>query len=307
MLTKNRGSQTINTGSSTTFKENGQSSVSMSNVTVGENVNTSGVWDSTSNTVAASSVTIVVKTGSITGSLTAISGTSLTVTASGTNATLYTVDASNVKKVDRRYGASTNLSALQVGDILTVRGVINGTNVAASSVRDMSLQARSGTFVGTISALGGDGSSFTLQSKQRGSQAVNTTSSTVFKQGSQAAGFSSLAVGQTLTVSGVWDRTNSNITAVRVAIKVASTNITGTLSAITGTGLTVVAGSTTYSVDASKAAVLYKGGRKGSLSILQANDQVQVRGQMVSGSTGIAATYVRDLSQTYTATSTPQQ
>ena len=132
----------------------------------------------------------MVKTGTITGDLTAISGTILTVTTSSTSPTIYTVDASNVKKVDRRYGASTDLSALQIGDTLTTRGVINGTNVAASSVRDMSLQAHNGTFVGTVSAV--NGASFTLQSKARGNQTINTTSSTVFKKGTASSSLSIL-------------------------------------------------------------------------------------------------------------------
>ncbi len=148
LASKNRGAQTVNTDSSTTFKELGQTSVSMSNITTGENVDVSGVWDSTASTVAASVVTIVVKTETITGTLTSISGTTLTVTSSGTSSTTYTVDASSVKKIARRYGASTTLSELQVGDSLQVRGLVNGDNVTASTVRDMSLQARSGHLCG---------------------------------------------------------------------------------------------------------------------------------------------------------------
>lgn len=303
LLTKNRGSQTINTTSSTTFKENGITSASISNVTVGENVETYGVWDSTNSTVAAAGVTIVVKTETITGALTAINGTSLTVTTSSTSPTVYSVDASNVKKVDRRFGAQTDLTALQVGDTLQIRGVVNGSSVIASTVRDMSLQARYGTFVGSVTSI--SGSSFALQSKDRGSQTINTTSTTIFKQGSQTATISNLAVGQTVTVSGVWDRTNSNVTANRVTIKVSSLGITGVLQSISGTTLTVLSNSTTstpgttYTVDASKSTFYYKGYKKGDITILQTNDQVNVRGQMISGTSSITASYVRDLSQTY--------
>jgi len=307
LASKQRGNQTINTDSTTKFKESGQTSVSMSNVAVGENITTSGLWDSTNSTVAATNVTIVVKNEYVTGTLTAINGTSLTLTASTSSATVYTVDASNIKKVLRRYGADTTLSALQIGDTLQVRGIVNVDNVTASTIRDMSLQARSGTFTGTLSAI--NGTSFTLQSKDRGAQTINTTASTTFRLGTASTSMSSLAVGQTVTLSGVWDRTNSNVTATRVTIKVASTNVSGTLESVSGTTLTVMASTTaatTYTVDASKAVVSYKNGRKGAISILQTNDQVTVRGQMVSGSTDITASSVRDLSQTYKApVSTP--
>jgi Domain of unknown function (DUF5666) len=301
LATKNRGNQTINTTSTTIFKESGLTSVGMGNITVGENITTSGVWDSTSNTVAASKVTIVVKTGTISGTLTNISGTTLTVTASGTSLSVYTVDASNVKKVDRRYGASTDLSALQTGDTLSVRGVINGTNVTASTIRDISLQARKGTFVGTVSGAV-NGSSFAIQSKDRGSQTINTTSSTIFKEGSAGSSLADIAVGQTVTVSGVWDRTNSNVTATRVTIKVGSLSVTGTLGSLSGSTFTVTtASSTVYSVDATNARVTYKNGHKGSVSILQNGDSVVVYGKSVSGSTNIIATLVRDTTRVYSA------
>ncbi len=299
LQTKNRGSQTINTTGSTVFKKAGQTDTGgLADVAVGQNVVVSGIWDSTANTVAATTVSIIVQTKTISGQLSAVSGTSLTVTASGTTVTVYTVDVSNVNKVARRYGASTDLTALQIGDILQIRGTVNGTNVVATTVRDMSLQARSGTFIGTISAI--NGNSFTLQSKARGDQTINTTSTTVFKQGSATVNISNLAVNQTVTVSGVWDRTNSNVAATRVAIKVAGTSISGTISAINGNILTVVnASSTAYSVDITKAVVTYKNGRKGTLAILQVNDQVTARGQMVSGSANLTAASVRDMTQIY--------
>ncbi|MDR3643351.1 MAG: DUF5666 domain-containing protein [Candidatus Doudnabacteria bacterium] len=301
--TKQRGSQTVYTSSTTVFKERGLASVGINNVTAGENVTAFGIWDSASNTVTASRVTVVIKTGTIAGTLTAVNGTTLTVTAPSSSSTVYTVDASNVKRIDRRYGASTDLGALQVGDTLSIRGNINGMNVTATTVRDMSLQARSGTFVGTVSAL--NGNSFNLASKARGNQIINLTATTIFRQGAASTSASSLAVGETVTVSGVWDRTNSNVTANRVVIKVSALSFTGALGSLSGTMLSVTtASSTVYSVDAAQARVIYKNGHKGDISILQTGDSLRVYGRAVSGSTNVAATLIRDTTRIFTATST---
>jgi hypothetical protein len=166
--------------------------------------------------------------------------------------------------------------------------------------------------VGTVSAVSSP--SFTLQSKARGNQTINTNSTTVFKQDNKTVDFSALAVGETVTVSGVWDRTNANVTASKVTVKMMTLSFIGTLQSVSGTNLTVATSSTVYSVDASKAVIMYKGGRKGDTSILQTNDQVKVIGKAVSGSTNVAASSVRDMSQVYTKpvatplpTATPSQ
>lgn len=304
LATKQRGSQTVNTTSTTVFKEKGQTSISMSNVTVGENVTTSGVWDSTNSTVAASTVTIVVKNGTVTGVFQSVAGEIISMTAKNSSSTVYSVDATNAKLV-RRFGAAMQLSDMQAGDILTVTGIINGTQITAKTIRDQSLQAHNGTFVGTVTAV--NGSSFTLQSKARGTQTINTTSATIFREGTASTSLSNIAVGQTVTVVGVWDRTNSNVTATRVTIKVSSLSITGVLQSLSGSILSVTtASSTVYSVDATNARITYKGGRKGNVSILQIGDSLSIYGKSVSGSTSITASLVRDTSRTYTATTTPQ-
>jgi hypothetical protein len=280
--------------------------VSIANVTTGENVTASGVWDSTSSTTEASTVTIVVKTGTTTGVFqSVVSGEMFSMTAYRSSSTVYSVDATNAQLI-RRYGAAMQLSDMQAGDVLAVSGTINGLSITAKTVRDESLQAHNGTFVGTVGQV--SGSSFVLQSKDRGSQTINITNSTIFREGTASTSSSAVAQGQTATVSGVWDRTNSNVTANRVTIKVGSLSFSGTLGPVSGGILTVTtASSTAYSVDATNARITYKNGRKGSLPILQTGDTLLVYGKSVSGTTSVTASLVRDTSQTYSASSTPQQ
>jgi hypothetical protein len=233
-----------------------------------------------------------------TGTVTAVSGTVVSFTAA--NKSSYTVDTSvGTVKLMRRFGANlVDASSIQVGDKISVTGTLgaDGVSITAASLRDTSLQLRSGTFVGTVSAV--NGTSFTLASKARGNQTVNTTSTTVFKKGTAAAALSDVAANETVTVSGVWDRTNSNVTADKVTIKVATTRITGTVSVVNGTNLTVTdAKNNTYAIDVSKAAFSYKGGRKADISVIAAGDVVAVVGTSVSGSMNVVAKTVRDTSK----------
>ncbi len=244
-----------------------------------------------------------------TGTVSSVSGVSISMT--GTDGTTYTVDASQTKIV-RRYGAAMQVANIQNGDSIQVRGTVTGSSILASLIRDMSVQAKNGAFTGKVTAVSASG--FTAQTG-RGSQAVNTTSATVFKKNGQADsnGLADVTVGATVKFSGVWDRTNNNIAAssVNVIIRMVGINLKGSLTVVSGTALTVAgADGASYTVDASKARFVYKGRHSGDVSILQTGDQVQVVGKHVSGSTNLTASWVRDLSQTYkkpVTTSTSRQ
>ena len=66
------------------------------------------------------------------GAVTAISGTTVTIT-NASNVT-YTIDASNAKVV--KGGASSTIASVATGDNLVVQGTVNGTSVVASSIID---------------------------------------------------------------------------------------------------------------------------------------------------------------------------
>lgn len=76
----------------------------------------------------------------IAGKISALNGTSLTVTTAGS--LTYTVDASNAKILEGNNVVS--ISSISVGDTVLVQGTVNGTSVTASSVIDQQA-ATSGT------------------------------------------------------------------------------------------------------------------------------------------------------------------
>jgi hypothetical protein len=103
----------------------------------------------------ASSTPIITGNGEpvIAGSISAISGDTLTVT-NASNVT-YSVDATNAKIV--KNGTSTALANITTGDNVVIQGVVNGTSVTASSVIDQGTGSHSGTPTTTPSKGGGAG------------------------------------------------------------------------------------------------------------------------------------------------------
>lgn len=77
----------------------------------------------------------------IVGTVTAVDGTTLTVTgrvrpnATTTTATVYTVDASNNVQVFKN-GATSTVSSIVTGDTVMVQGTVSGTNITATVIRD---------------------------------------------------------------------------------------------------------------------------------------------------------------------------
>ncbi len=150
------------------------------------------------------------------GTVVSVSGTDINVKlANGTTVTVHTAGA----KLVRHFGATMMLADIQANDHLLVKGTMTGSEIAATVIRDESLQAKNGTFVGTISTISAADHTFALQSKARGTQQIRVTDTTKYTRKGKAASMSDLAAGQTVRVSGVWDRTNSNVTAKHVDIK----------------------------------------------------------------------------------------
>lgn len=239
------------------------------------------------------------KLRTLSGKITSVSGT--TVVISDTKSVSYTVDATNAKLV-RRFGAKMAVADIQVGDMLTVQGTVDGTNVAAKMIRDMSLQAHNGSFEGSVQTV--NGASFTLKTSKRDRQTINTDSSTVFKKNGKIGALSDVVVGAMVKVEGVWDRANSNVTAktVNVIVKMKEIKISGTLSAKTDTMLTVKdAKGATYNVDITHAHLVRKNGGKSMVSEFNVGDSVQVMGKHQGDSMDVTATIVKDTSITATS------
>ena len=106
------------------------------------------------------------------GTVSAISGTTLTVTSNAQNggtATTYIVDASSATVT--KAGATSTLSAIAVGDTVMIQGTVSGTSITATTINDGVMNRTSGMF-GRQGGQGSQTPQFGTQNSQvsRGSQ-----------------------------------------------------------------------------------------------------------------------------------------
>jgi len=163
------------------------------------------------------------------GSVTAVSGNTITVTDKRTG-TSYTVDAGNatIQKFTPPAGGATpatkpttatiNVSGIAVGDNITVQGTVSGNNIAATKIVDGMMMGRGGFgaregqhgAMGTVSAV--NGNTITLTGKNGTTYTIDAGSATVKKVSDSSV--SNIAVGDTLQVNGSMNGTT--ITATNI-------------------------------------------------------------------------------------------
>lgn len=175
------------------------------------------------------------------GTVSAISGTTLTVTSKmpmrgGTTSTAtpttYTVDASNATVT--KSGVASSVANIAVGDTVMVAGTVSGTSVTATIIRDGIMQGKgfgqgmgagaghvAGTATiqgngqpvvgGTITAV--SGTTLTITNKSNVTYTVNASSATIQKAGATST-VSSIAVGDNVVIQGTVN--GSSVTASSV-------------------------------------------------------------------------------------------
>jgi hypothetical protein len=150
-------------------------------------------------------------TGTWTGTVASVSGNAIAVKTA--NGNTYAVDASNAQ-VMRRSGAATQLSFIMPGQQIQVKGVMNGSIITATSIRDMSLESSS--FTATVRAV--NGNAFTLRIINMGPLTVMIGSQTVITKNGMPATASAIAVGQKVVVKGILDTPNKTVYATSISM-----------------------------------------------------------------------------------------
>jgi hypothetical protein len=158
------------------------------------------------------------------GTVSAVSGDTITVTTkAGPNgtpaATTYTVDAANATVM--KDGATSTLSAIAVGDTVSVQGTTSGDSVTATEIRDGVPQMQKQNPViqgngepvvgGTVSAVSGD--TITITNKSNVSYTVDATNATVEK-GNASSTVGSVAVGDNVIVQGTVNGTSVSASSI---------------------------------------------------------------------------------------------
>jgi riboflavin synthase alpha subunit len=143
------------------------------------------------------------------GKVTAISGSTITISSQkpgNTTSTTYTVDASSATVTKDRDAAST-LSAIAVGDTISVDGTVSGNTITATAIHDGfggpggpgGFGGRGGGAMGTVTAI--NGSTLTVTGKDGGTYTVDASSATVKASGATSA-VSDIKVGDTVMIQG---------------------------------------------------------------------------------------------------------
>jgi|GEM_PF-2114919 len=233
-----------------------------------------------------------------TGTVTRIDGTQLMfITSSGA---YYTVQTQNISLL-RRYGASMEFSEIIKGDKIETQGLLRPDNsIVASYVKNLSLYPHTGTFTGKVGNIYPFASLFTLESKANGIQNVHVNSLVVFKKNNSPATMADLTPGMSVTVKGMWERKNTDLTAKEAAATVRMVDIyfTGTLVMRGETAFTVVGDNNAiYGLDIAKANLQNKSGKPINYLQFNMSDTLRIWGKHVSGSTNIVASKIKDLSK----------
>ena len=184
----------------------------------------------------------------VSGTVTAISGSTITINArqgfsSTTPTTTFTINATNATV--RKNNATSTVSSIVVGDRISAIGTVSGTNVTATSIIDGMMgrgnnddQGNNGNasstapflgngepvIAGTISSISGNSVSITTASNI--AYTVDTTNAKIVKGGS-ASTLSAVTVGDKVLIQGTINGTTVSATTVVDQTKQASKGFIG--------------------------------------------------------------------------------
>lgn len=157
------------------------------------------------------------KKASITGNVTAVDGTTITLQKDGKS---YTVETNNKTQFRRRFWGKGSLEEIQVGDLVNVIGKWTDdtqSTVLARLVRNLSVQKFMGVFFGTVQSLNENG--WVMKTLGRGDQTVVVTETTKYvNRKEETIAQTDITVGHRVRVKGLWDRkvgTITDVTAVK--------------------------------------------------------------------------------------------
>ena len=247
------------------------------------------------------------------GSVTAVSGTTLTVTDA--KGTVYAIDASGAKIDQGLAGSGLNIANVLVGDKVVVTGPVTGTSETAKTINDRSMIGRN-IFTGTVTAVSGSTLSIDTMIKKTKTAYTVDVSAAVLSKGMGSGTTIALAdihVGDRVFAIGSLSGTNIAATSVRDLGTLGMKNkmlpsqaainhgkmFMGTVTAVNGSTITMSGrNKTVYTVDAS-AATFTKGFGKTATTItltdIKVGDRISSSGTLTG--TTIAATSVRDQGQ----------
>lgn len=231
------------------------------------------------------------------GTLTARDGNMLTLLVAGVS---FRIDASSAQ-IKSKTNTVLTLNDLRVNDQLTVKGVwMDGGVIKAAKIEDHSIQARSGSFSGTIGSIATSSQTFVLLTNKQGSKTITWDGSTKMTKNGVSTTMADLRVGGSVRVNGTWNRDNDTVLANKIAISapMVSVHLTGQVKAVSNGVLTVLAtDEKTYQVDTRNAALVFSQYVRMKVADIQVGDSLDVWARGEQGSFVVKAYFIRNLTQ----------
>jgi hypothetical protein len=202
--------------SNASVTKNGQTST-VSSIVVGDTVMVQGTVNGTS--VVATKIYDGVKAGenedknyAVVGTVSSISGNTLTVASKAkpnSATTTYIVDASSAAVT--KGGKTVAISSIYVGDTVQVQGIVNGTSVKATAIKDagvpVTIQGNGQPIVaGKVTAISGN--TITVAANDGGIIYTIDASNAKIIVGNQSSTISSVSIGDNVIVQGTVNGTS---------------------------------------------------------------------------------------------------
>lgn len=206
----------------------------------------------------------------------------------------------------RRNGGRTSMSEIAPGHYIAVEGMLDTSaskpTVIAKVVRDWSVMKMEINPFGVVSSIDATAKTFMLKTQERGVLKVLVSDNTVFTKGSAPATFSTLKVGDMLSVNGLLEQSTNTLQANRIKIRVQDRRVfeggrlkTAYTGSSTPASIVATFGKIDYTVNVSSdTSVLNFRWARVNLSDFKQGDHVRVYG--AADGTTIDATVVRDVS-----------
>lgn len=139
----------------------------------------------------------------------AIDGNNLTVVSKDK---IYTVIVTGQTSLRRKFGSTAKLTEFAVGNILQVQGNKTAeTTIEARLIRNLSIQKKNGTFVGTIESIDVANKKLVLVPVKRAKVTVSIEVGTKIMEREVVKSFADLIIGIKVSASGMWDSSNNTL------------------------------------------------------------------------------------------------
>ncbi len=287
---------TATVSSSTTYSEAGKT-ITLADLKVGETVALHETRN-TDGTVNVSGVDVVLNHAN--GSISAISGNTLTITRADGSTTKVNVDTSTTYQ---DLGQSSNLSALKTGIKVEVAGMFGSDGSLNAQVVNVQHDHLGGTVTAisgnTITVQGGGGpgrdgngkgprSDTANGSTSTATPAATTTTTTTrtitvgsdtkYLAAGQATQLSSIKVGDQIEAAGTFSSDSNNLTALQVTVRLPDFH--GQVTAVSGNTITLQDRGTTRTVEVNSSTKYLNGTATAALSDVKAGVNVEAQGTL---------------------------